>query len=379
MTKLDSKIVKVTISMNEQKKRIGIFLCAALLSAALSVAVFAVAGYDSSAAPLISQSYLIKYIQENVITPQDARYNALLDKITAIEKTLDALLNNYTPPSDSETGSSDETTSPDTGTTLPGYTENPETLESISRLANRLTELETLLETLSAQNTALSGRQDSLEKENAAIKEEISKLKQQISDFIEENSKEDIDLLKEKYNALQAEIKALKSSTSSIQASFTDISKSYVALQKEVYNLNLTLKELSDSDSSVLADLLSLSSKVTEMGNALTKLATENMTFEMVKLEMGDRIVANGSVSVMLQYGVAQAVSPASEYGTSMEFTDLTSGELIKDGDALPLNHNVFIPGNGRTAILCTGEHGIYIFVGGDYTVVKASAEAPNE
>lgn len=364
--------------MNERKKRIGIFLIAALLSASLSVAVLAVAGYDSSADPLISQSYLIKYIQENVLTPHDAKYRELESRLASIERAIDALLNNYTPPSAPETGGDGETTSPDTGTTLPGYTDT-ETLESIARLGERLTALESLLATLSAENSALSGKQEGLEKENAAIKAEIATLKQQISDFIEENSKEDVELLKEQYKALQAEIKALKSSTSSIQASFTDISKSYVALQKEVYNLNQTLKELSDSDSSVLADLLSLSSKVTEMGNTLTQLATESMTFEMIKLDMGDRIVANGSVAVMLQYGVAQAVSPISQYGTSMEFTDLTSGELIGDGDSIPLNHNIFIPGNGRTAVLCTGEHGIYIFVGGDYTVVKASTEAPNE
>lgn len=365
--------------MNEQKKRIGIFLCAALLSAALSVAVFAVAGYDSSADPLISQSYLIKYIQEKVLTPQSSKFSELESKIDALEKAINSLLNGYTPPSGSGNGNTNEPSEPDNETTFPGNTENPDTLASIARLTERLAELENLLSTLSAENEALSGKQNSLERENAAIKAEIATLKQQISDFIEENSKEDIALLKEQYNALQAEITALKQSTSSIQASFTDISKSYVALQKEVYNLNQTLKELSDSDSSVLSDLLQLSSKVTELGNALNTLATENMTFEMIKLDMGDKIIANGSVSVMLQYGAAQAVSPASAYGTSMEFTDLTSGNLVKDGDMLPLNHNVFIPGNGRTAILCTGEHGIYIFVGGDYTIVKANAEASNE
>lgn len=369
--------------MNEQKKRIGIFLCAVLVSAALSVAVFAVAGYDSSADPLISQSYLIKYIQDHVITPQDTKYSELESKILAIEEALEALLNNYTPPSDPGTGgeteTGGETSAPDVGTSAPGSSESPETLESIIRLTEKLASLEKVLNSLSEENAQLTGKYDSLAKENAAIKSEINSLKQQINAFIEESSKEEIAQLREQYNALQAEITSLKKSTSSIQSSFTDISKSYVALQKEVYNLNLTLKELSDSDSSVLADLLSLSSKVTEMGNSLNALATKNMTFEMVKLEKGDSIVANGSVSVMLQYGEAQAVSPLSEFGTSMEFTDLTSGELIKDGDALLLNHNVFIPGNGRTAILCTGEHGIYIFVGGDYTIVPAKAEAANE
>ena len=366
--------------MNEKKKRIGIFLCAVLLSAALSVAVFAVAGYDSSADPLISQSYLIKYIQDHVLTPQDTKYSELESKIIAIEEALEALLNNYTPPSDSETGgvSGDETSAPDVGTSAPSVPESPETLESIIRLTEKLAELEKVLNSLSAENHQLTGKYDSLAKENEAIKSEITSLKQQINAFIEESSKEELAQLREQYNALQAEITSLKKSTSSIQSSFTDISKSYVALQKEVYNLNLTLKELSDSDSSVLADLLSLSSKVTEMGNSLNALATKNMSFEMVKLEKGDSIVANGSVSVMLQYGEAQAVSPLSEFGTSMEFTDLTSGELIKAGDAIPLNHNVFIPGNGRTAVLCTGEHGIYIFVGGDYTIVPAKSEAAN-
>lgn len=363
--------------MNERKKRIGIFLCAAIISAALSVAVFAVAGYDSTADPLISQSYLIKYIQDHVITPQDVKYRELESKILTIEEALESLLNNYTPPTDTETGTGGETTSPDAETSAPGHVENPETLESIIRLTEKLSELENLLNSLSAKNDELNGKYESLSSENAKIKSEIATLRQQINDFVEESGKEEIAQLKEQYNALLAEITSLKNSTSSIQASFTDISKSYVALQKEVYNLNQTLKELSASDSSVLADLLHLSSKVTEMGNAINALATENMTFEIVKLEKGESVVAYGSVSVMLQYGEAQALSPVSEFGTSMEFTDLTSGELIKDGDIIPLNHNIFIPGNGRTAILCTGEHGIYIFVGGNYKIVKA--EAANE
>ena len=129
--------------MNEQKKRIGIFLCAVLVSAALSVAVFAVAGYDSSADPLISQSYLIKYIQDHVITPQDTKYSELESKILAIEEALEALLNNYTPPSDPGTGG--ETSAPDVGTSAPGSSESPETLESIIRLTEKLASLEKVL------------------------------------------------------------------------------------------------------------------------------------------------------------------------------------------------------------------------------------------
>ena len=53
----------------------------------------------------------------------------------------------------------------------------------------------------------------------------------------------------------------------------------------------------------------------------------------------------------------------------------MTSGTLLRDGDVIPLNHNVFIPGNGKTAVLCTGEYGIYIFVGGDYTIVPLAPE----
>ena len=361
--------------MNSKKKRIGILICTAILSAILSIAVLAVAGYDSTADPLISQSYLIKYIQENVLSPQNAKNSELEGKIATIEKALDALLGGYIPPAGG-TESGGEASPPSS----PEYTE---TLDAVLRLSEKLSALEAMLNDLTEENSKLSGKYDSLSKENQsvkaeneAIRKEIENLRQQLNDYVEENSKEELNLLKEQYSALLSEVAALKSSTSSIQASFTDISKSYVALQKEVYNLNLTLKELSDSDSTVFADLLQLSSKVTELGTTLNALATKNMTFEMICLEKGDRIVANGSVSVMLQFGEATALSPKNELGTYMEFTDLTSGALIGDGDVLPLNHNVFIPGNGRTAILCTGEHGIYIFVGGDYTVVKAEPVA---
>lgn len=355
--------------MKDLKKKLGIFSSALLLSIICSIAVFAVADYDSSADPLISRSYLIKYINETVVAPQESKLAAIESKLLALEEALNELI--ASPPS---SGGSTETGTPDTGSS--GSSDS--TLNSILRLTERIEAIEKKMTELNSANASLGEKYDSMKKENDKLKAELESIKDQISDYVTESGKEDVDELKEKLNSLSSELASLKNSTSSIQSSFTDISKSYVTLQKEVYNLNQTLKELSDSDSSVLADLLNLSGKVNEFGAQLNELMTKNMSFELVKLEKGDSIVANGSVSVMLQYGEAKASSPKSAAGTSMEYTDLTSGEMIYDGDILPLNHNIFIPGNGRTAILCTGEHGIYIFVGGDYTIVKAETD-PSE
>jgi len=341
--------------MKNLKKHILIFISAALVSVICTVAVFAVADYDSSTDPLIAQSYLIKYINENVLTPYETKFSTLEKKLMAIEELLATQ-----------------------GGEIEDSSEN--TLNTLLTIINELDTVEQSINELNVKNGELEQKYQSAVSENEKLKKELSDIRQQIADIIADSGQEDIKALEEKYNSLLSEITSLKSSTSSIQASFTNISKSYVALQKEVYNLNQTLKELSVTDSSVLSDILNLSSKVSEIGYTLTEFINKNMTFELVHLEKGDSIMAKGSVSVMLQYGEARVTSLQSQYGTSMEYTDLTSGYILKDGDSIPLNHNIFIPGNGRTGVLCTGEYGIYVFVGGDYEIVKAnSGEAGTE
>ena len=340
--------------MKNAKKHIMIFICAVLVSAICTVAVFAVADYDSSADPLISQSYLIKYINDNVMTPYETKFSTLEKKLMAIEELLAT-----------QGGEINDT--------------NENTLNTLLAIINDLDALEKSMNDLTIKNGELEQKYQASVNENQKLKKEIADIRQQIADIISDSGLEDLKALEEKYNSLLSEITSLKSSTSSIQASFTNISKSYVELQKEVYRLNQTLKELSVTDSSVLTDLLNLSSKVSEMGFTLTEFINKNMSFELVRLEKGDSIIAKGSVSVMLQYGDAVITSPKSQYGTNMEYTDLTSGLILKDGDVLPLNHNVFIPGNGRTGILCTGEYGIYIFVGGDFEIIKAGTQLPED
>lgn len=334
--------------MKSIKKNVLIFISAALVSLLCTVAVFAVADYDSSTDPLISQSYLIKYINENVMTPFDTKLSTLEKKLMAIEELL----------------ASKETPDDDQSET---------TLNTLLSIINELDTLEKSINDLNTKNNELEQKYQSSKTENEKLKQEIADIRQQIADIVADSGLEDLKALEEKYNSLLSEITSLKSATSSIQSSFTNISKSYVELQKEVYKLNQTLKELSVTDSSVLTDLLNLSSKVSEIGFTLTEFMNKNMTYELVHLEKGDSIIANGSVSVMLQYGEAEVSSTQSQYGTSMEYTDLTTGYILKDGDKIPLNHNIFIPGNGRTGVLCTGDHGIYIFVGGDYEIVKVN------
>lgn len=341
--------------MKKAKKHLLIFISALLVSLFSTAAVFAVADYDSSTDPLISQSYLIKYINETIATPYETKFSTLEKKLMAIEELL----------SNQEGGSTGET--------------GEDTLNTLLAIINELDALEKTVNEMSVKYGELEQKYNSSLSANSDLKKEIDDIKQQIAEIVSDSGLEDLKALEEKYNSLLSEITSLKSSTNSIQASFTNISKSYVALQKEVYNLNKTLQELSVTDSSVLKDLLNLSSKVSEMGFTLTEFINKNMTFELVNLSKGDTIIAKGSVSVMLQYGEAKITSPKSQYGTSMEYTDLTSGYILKDGDIIPLNHNIFIPGNGRTGITCTGEHGIYIFVGGDYEIVKADQENPGE
>ncbi len=348
--------------MKDQTKKLCIFASALALAIVCSVAVFAVADYDSASDPLISRSFLIKYINDNVTAQHKSDFERLDNRLKDLEDLL-KILASETPPADGETG---------TGTNG-GLNES--TTSMLLRLTERLASIEEKVASLGTDHSALSGKYDSFKAENDALKLEIAAIKKQINEIINDTSKDDVSELKEKYNKLSSELSSLKNSTSSIKDSFGNITDSYVALQKEVYNLNETLKQLSGSDTSILADIVNLSNKMTEFGAQLNELITENMTFELVKLEKGDSILAKGSVSLMLQFGEAVAHSEKSELGTSMDFTDLTSGKMISDGEKLPLNHNIFIPGNGRTYVTAEGEHGIYVFVGGNYTVVKAKSE----
>ncbi len=350
--------------MKDQTKKICIFASALLVAIIASIAVFAVADYDSASDPLISRSFLIKYINDNVKTETNSKFEIIDNKLKDLEEMLGLLVGETNPPSDG-TGSGS------------GSSSNENTLALILRLTERITAVEEKLTSLNSEHTALSGKYDEIKLENSSLKTQIEDIKKQFNEFVNDNGKDDVTELQDKYNSLASELASLKKSTNTIKESFTDITASYVSLQKEVYNLNDTLKQLSDSDSSVLKDLLNLSAKMTEFGTQLNELMTKNMSFELVRLEKGDKILAKGSVSLMLQYGEATSVSPKSEAGTSMDYTDLTSGNMIYDGEKLPLNHNIFIPGNGRTAVLATGEHGIYVFVGGDYEIVKASDETP--
>ncbi len=350
------------------KKHFLTFISALLATVFCIVAVFAAADYDSTADPLIARSYLIKYINDNVIVPNDAKIDSLEKKLAAIE----ALINSLEDGNGSEEGGEGE------GSEGGGSSStNDSTLSTILQILTDIAELEQSVNTLNTTIDSMKLDYSALEDENKSLKAGIEDIKQQIADIVNGDGLADIRELEDKYNSLLSEVTALKSTTGSIQSSFTNISKSYVELQREVYNLNQTLKELSVTDSSVLTDLLNLSSKVSDMGLQLNEMINKNMTFELVHLEKGESIIANGSVSVMIQYGDATVSSPASQYGTSMEYTDLTSGNTLKDGDRIPLNHNVFIPGNGRTGVICTGEFGIYIFVGGDYTIVRNEPETP--
>lgn len=87
-------------------------------------------------------------------------------------------------------------------------------------------------------------------------------------------------------------------------------------------------------------------------------------TFTVVYLTKGQRLMAEGSMELVVRSGSANAISPVANQGLS----DMTAGAEILNGKKSPVNHLVLIPrGDGRGIIVTSSE--CYVMVRGPYTV----------
>lgn len=96
--------------------------------------------------------------------------------------------------------------------------------------------------------------------------------------------------------------------------------------------------------------------------------AAVSSTFEAIFVEYGKEIQCTAATELILRSGTAKIVSPFDNQGLS----DLTDGKDLKNGAAVPKNHNLLIPrGNDGRGIVITSSDGAYVMVGGAYVIVE--------
>ena len=156
--------------MNQTKNiRLFSILMAFLLSLSATVAVFAVADYDSAADPLISRSFLIQYINDNVLSVQEVKYAALEAKLAAIEELIKA--------SSGGTGAPGEGSEGGEGNEGSGGANNESTLTTLLNIISQLEDLEIQMTALVSKNKELESKYNGLQDENKSLKSEIASLK----------------------------------------------------------------------------------------------------------------------------------------------------------------------------------------------------------
>lgn len=145
---------------------------------------------------------------------------------------------------------------------------------------------------------------------------------------------------------------------------------SYDSTSDPLISLSYLTKYVNEALAPIKASIEALGGNVSGDGNG-TDTDTPpvvSSTFEAVFVESGKLVQCTAATEIILRSGTAVIVSPFESQGLS----DLTSGEDLKNGTAVPKNHNLLIPrGNDGRGIKITGSEGAYVMVGGAYTIVE--------
>lgn len=136
---------------------------------------------------------------------------------------------------------------------------------------------------------------------------------------------------------------------------------------KQINELKTTLDSLSAANTQLSAENASLKSQLESLSAAVAALQTGNNSseYEIITLTAGQKIVAGGSLELILRSGSASAYSP-----NINGINDLTDGIEIMSGGAIPLYHSLIIPrGDGRGIVITSPE--AYVMVRGEYSIVS--------
>ena len=136
---------------------------------------------------------------------------------------------------------------------------------------------------------------------------------------------------------------------------------------KKITDLTASLESLAAANMQLSSENASLKAQLEQLSAAVTALQTADTSseYEIITLNVGQKLVAGGSLELILRSGSAVAYSP-----NINGINDLTDGTEIMSGGAIPIYHSLVIPrGDGRGITVTTAD--TYIMVRGDYSIVS--------
>ena len=136
---------------------------------------------------------------------------------------------------------------------------------------------------------------------------------------------------------------------------------------KKISDLTASLESLAAANMQLSSENAALKSQLESLSAAVAALQSNNPSteYEIITLTVGQKIVAGGSLELILRSGSATAYSP-----NINGINDLTDGVEILSGGAIPLYHSLVIPrGDGRGIAITSAD--AYVMVRGDYSIVS--------
>ena len=136
------------------------------------------------------------------------------------------------------------------------------------------------------------------------------------------------------------------------------------ALDDSIRALSATVSSLSTELSSLQSENAALRSELSAIANREAAGTLES--YEILTLNKGDRLYANGPLEIILRSGTAIVMSM-----TVNGVNDLSDGSEITGSGEVPLYHLLLVPrGNDGRGIQITSKEA-YVMVRGDYQIVN--------
>ncbi len=322
------------MKLKKQMKRSVVFLLALLLAAASSLAVYAAVSYDSSKDPVVSLSGMTAFV-DDALRDIRAAISSLETRMTLLELT-----------GGGSGGSS--------GGTGVGSAQLAEILRRIEELEKEIGDLQS---------------------ENNSLKNDLKTTKNELQGL---------------YDELAKEVEDLRTTVSSLSTDIKNLQNQITSTKNDLLTLEKNFKQISDISTKLATvtqkvnNLTSSSGDITKLKNQVKDLQTQmngilgelGQVYKPVFVPYGATIIAKDSddtVLLILRSGSASAVSPFVTEGKLQGLNDLTLGNDIYNGEAIPLFHHIMIPrgGDDGRGVTVTSVDGAYFLLGGDYTIVE--------
>ena len=318
------------------KKRISALISAALLAGISSFAVYASVVYDSSKDPVVAYSAMTQYVT--------GQLESVLSSIKSLERRVEIV---------ELTGGGSGSGSGSGGATI--------STDALSKLLDRMNELEK--------------KYSELNDSNQSLRSELNSTRKELNDLISD--------LQGQYNTIKAEVEGISDEIVNVKNTITSVRKDISTLNsnfKQISTISTKLETVSYKINALTekgGDIAVLKEQLAEVNKQYTEMLDKaGQLYDVQLVPYGATVYANDSgdsVMLVLRSGSAVAVSPFRDAGTAQGLNDLSDGTEIYDGTQIPLFHNVLIPrgGDDGRGVTVTSIDGAYIMIGGDCRIVQ--------